>query len=97
MLVGKRRKRIGKADIVRFVALLGNLSISEMSVPVGGILETVIPLGREHGLSVYDAAYLDVAVRTGLALATADGPLESAARKAGVVIWTARKGGKGKR
>ncbi len=97
MLVGKRRKRIGKADIVRFVALLGNLSISEMSVPVGGILETVIPLGREHGLSAYDAAYLDVAVRTGLALATADGPLEGAARKAGVVIWTARKGGKGKR
>ena len=97
VLVGERRKHIGKADIVRFVALLGNLSISEMSVPVGGILETVIPLGREHGLSAYDAAYLDVAVRTGLALATADGPLEGAARKAGIVIWTSRKGGKGKR
>jgi predicted nucleic acid-binding protein len=65
VLVAERRKRIGKADIVRFVALLGNLSISEMSVPVGGILETVIPLAREHGLSAYDAAYLDVAVRTG--------------------------------
>ena len=97
VLVAERRKRIGKVDIVRFVALLGNLSISELSVPVGGILETVIPLAREHGLSAYDAAYLDVAVRTGLALATADGRLEGAARKAGVVIWTARKGGKGKR
>jgi predicted nucleic acid-binding protein len=97
VLVAERRKRIGKADIVRFVALLGNLSISEMSVPVGGILETVIPLAREHGLSAYDAAYLDVAVRTGLTLATADGQLEGAARKAGVVIWAARRGGKGKR
>lgn len=73
VLVAERRKRIGKADIVRFVTLLGQLSISELSVPIGGILETVIPLAREYGLSAYDAAYLDVAVRTGLALATARG------------------------
>jgi predicted nucleic acid-binding protein len=45
-------------------------------------------LATEHGLSVYDAAYLDLAQRRQLVLGCADGPLRKAARRSGVRLWT---------
>jgi predicted nucleic acid-binding protein len=42
---------------------------------------------REYGLSAYDAAYLDVAVRHAVPLATLDSTLQEAGRKAGIEIF----------
>ena len=89
LLVGERRKRLGQAEIVRFVDLLEDLPLEEVSVPVPGQIRGVLPLGREYGLSAYDATYLDVAIRHGADLATADDALEKAARKAGIAILCA--------
>lgn len=44
-------------------------------------------LAAAHQLSVYDAAYLELAVRRGLVLGCKDGPLRTAARHAGVSLW----------
>ncbi len=44
-------------------------------------------LAAAHRLSVYDAAYLELALRRGLALGCKDGPLRAAARHAGVSLW----------
>jgi len=44
-------------------------------------------LASAHALSVYDAAYLELAQRKGLSLACKDGPLRRAARQAGVALW----------
>jgi predicted nucleic acid-binding protein len=41
-----------------------------------------------YRLSVYDAAYLELAQRRQLSLACKDGPLRSAAKQAGVTLWT---------
>jgi predicted nucleic acid-binding protein len=43
-------------------------------------------LCRKHGLTAYDAAYLELAMRNRIALATADGALERAARAEGIEI-----------
>ncbi len=86
LLVGERRKRLGQAEIVRFVDLLESLSVEEVSVPVSTQIAGILPLGREYGLSAYDTSYLDVAIRRGADLATADDALERAARKAGIAI-----------
>jgi predicted nucleic acid-binding protein len=43
-------------------------------------------LAEEYGLSAYDAAYLELALRRGLRLATFDQQMISAARKAGIRI-----------
>lgn len=86
LLVGERRKRLSQAEIVRFVDLLEDLPIEEVSVPVPAQIRGILPLGREYGLSAYDTAYLDVAIRHGADLATADDALEKAARKAGIEI-----------
>ena len=42
------------------------------------------PIAREYGLSLYDASYLELAIRKGLPLATKDTSLADAAREAGV-------------
>ena len=44
-------------------------------------------LAVTHQLSVYDAAYLELAVRKRLMLGCKDGPLRSAATHAGVRLW----------
>jgi predicted nucleic acid-binding protein len=44
-------------------------------------------LAAAHQLSVYDAAYLELAQRRTLALGCKDGPLRTAARHAGVSLW----------
>jgi predicted nucleic acid-binding protein len=45
-------------------------------------------LAAAHQLSVYDAAYLELAARRRLVLGCKDGPLRAAARHAGVSLWT---------
>ena len=44
-------------------------------------------LAAAHRLSVYDAAYLELATRRRLVLGCKDGPLRAAARQAGVSLW----------
>ena len=44
-------------------------------------------LASAHQLSVYDAAYLELAQRRRLALGCRDGPLRKAAKRAGVDLW----------
>lgn len=44
-------------------------------------------LAVAHQLSIYDAAYLELALRRRLVLGCKDGPLRKAARHAGVSLW----------
>jgi predicted nucleic acid-binding protein len=44
-------------------------------------------LAAAHQLSVYDAAYLELAQRRKLLLGCKDGPLRKAAKDAGVTVW----------
>lgn len=47
-----------------------------------------LKLALRHGLSSYDAAYLDLAMRLGLPIAAKDGALHAAALRAGVGVVT---------
>ena len=84
VLVGERSKRLRQPEIRRFTTLLGNLSPLQDAQPVGDHIATVLPLAREYGLSAYDAAYLELALRHDAPLATLDARLRKAALKAGI-------------
>jgi predicted nucleic acid-binding protein len=86
VIVAERRKRIGPPEVRRFVELLEGLTIHEDSLPVIGNISNILPLAREYGLSAYDTAYLDVAMRHRAPLATLDAGLAKASRKAGVEL-----------
>jgi predicted nucleic acid-binding protein len=80
----ERRRRMSEAQVARFVELLQQLPIHVDTAPVE--MAAVIAASRQHGLSAYDSAYLLLAERLGVALATLDDALASAARAAGVTV-----------
>jgi len=84
VLVGERRKRLKRPDILRFVTLLEGLSILQESQPMSDSINNVLPLARDCELSAYDAAYLELALRRGAPMATLDLNLRKAAKRVGV-------------
>jgi predicted nucleic acid-binding protein len=84
LLVGERRKRATEAKVTTFLELLGSLPITLDDDTATRAWQKSIHLARGHRLSVYDAAYLEIALRRGLALATLDDRLAHAAEAAGV-------------
>ncbi|MBX9624519.1 MAG: type II toxin-antitoxin system VapC family toxin [Gemmataceae bacterium] len=87
LLVGERRKRVTAEKTARFVALLGTLAIRADDESASRVWTDTIALARRHGLTVYDAAYLELAVRLAAPLATLDKQLLAAAPAANVPIF----------
>jgi predicted nucleic acid-binding protein len=85
LLVGERRERATEAKVTTFLTLLSSLPIKIDDETAIRAWTEALPLARAHQLSVYDAGYLELAVRLGLPLASLDEPLLAAAKHAGVV------------
>jgi predicted nucleic acid-binding protein len=88
LLVGERRKRTTEVKVLQFLAEVRTMPIvvDEQTAPRAW-RETLV-LARTHQLSVYDAAYLELASRRGLPLATLDRKLKAAAAAVGVPLFT---------
>jgi predicted nucleic acid-binding protein len=87
LLVGERRHRTTPADAARFLAILGTFPIIVDDETVARAWAETMHLARSHNLSAYDAAYLELAIRRGLALATLDARLKTAAQAVGVALF----------
>lgn len=87
LVVGERRQRLTTSDIARFFELLKGLSIETDTQTASRALSDTLQLARTHGLSAYDAAYLELAMREGLVLTTLDGRLKNAAAAVGVKVF----------
>jgi predicted nucleic acid-binding protein len=88
LLVAERHRRLRHADATRFLTLLSALPFEiDAALPVGSV-SSLRTLAREHRLSAYDTAYLDLAIREGVPLATRDTALRNAARAAAVRLFT---------
>lgn len=88
LILAERRKRLTEADGIQLRELYGMLPIKTDVIIGLDTIERLRTLAREYRLSAYDAAYLELALRRGLRLATLDQNLQSAARKAGVrILW----------
>lgn len=84
LLVAMRRGRITRDDWIQIRDNLNALPIDIDPVSYERVLGTVLSVADERGLSVYDAMYLELALRRGLPLATLDQRLIEAANAAGV-------------
>jgi predicted nucleic acid-binding protein len=84
VLMGLRRGRISRADAEGFLDSLADLNI-HLADPVS--YDAVFKLAETNGLTVYDAAYLDLAIREGAELATLDDALRKASVKAGISLY----------
>ena len=84
VLIGaEKRERIDEAGITQF---LGALEVFEINTDSETMVKAWNPtrsLAQQHGLTSYDAAYLELALRKGLPLATLDKSLIKAVKKSG--------------
>ena len=80
-LLGVRRNRITEAEMVAFLSRLENMIIGFAALPETA---AVFALANRHRLSFYDAAYVELAMREGCALATLDEAIAKAARAEGI-------------
>ncbi len=90
LLVAERRSRITPAQSIRAIALLQALPIFTDANPSQQLMSATLDLARTHKLSAYDAAYLELALREGFALATLDKRLTQAAQECGVELFASR-------
>jgi predicted nucleic acid-binding protein len=88
LLAGERRKRLSLAQVTSVLERIGVLPISVEPVRTDLAFVQVLAVARQHQLSEYDAAYLELALRQALPLATLDESLQRAARTAGVALVT---------
>ncbi len=83
LVVNERRARIDRVGSTRFLMRLRELRLQRDD---NHDEETVMELAREYALSVYDASYLETALRRGDDLATLDRALAAAATDEGVTV-----------
>ncbi len=86
LLVGERRGRITQAQTAQALLLLDALDILVDHNTENQAFSATLTLGREQGLAAYDAAYLELAMRLQLPLATLDERLAAAANRCGIVV-----------
>jgi predicted nucleic acid-binding protein len=83
LLVGERRRVVTEAQVIDYLNRLYRLPIDTDDAAPASRRDMVMAMGREYGLSAYDATYLDLALRTNAMLATFDMKLADAMRRAG--------------
>jgi len=83
LIVAERRGRMSREHVDQAVETIGELGIVLDTAPSSA---AVVGLCRRHGLTAYDALYLDLALRETADLATLDAALAKAARAEGVEV-----------
>ena len=86
LLVAVRRKLMTDAQRKSALILLSRLNVLVDADMAALAWTKISDLAAGYTLSVYDAAYLELAVRKRLPLASRDEPLRAAARKSGVNV-----------
>ena len=81
LLMAERRGRITAEQVVQALSLVNALPLEEDEETAEQIPVRTLTLARQHGLTIYDAAYLELAQRRGAILATFDQQLLKAAAK----------------
>ena len=87
LLVGQRRKRNTESEAAGFLHRLSVLPIELDGQTAAHAWSKTIALARMYSLSAYDAAYLELAMRHRVPLATLDEELKKAATAAGIAIF----------
>ena len=86
LAMAEKRKRITPQGSQQFLQLLSILDIQVDDDAPRRAFDHLLPLCRTHGLTSYDAAYLDLSIRRQIPLATLDDALRKAATTLGLPV-----------
>jgi len=87
LLGAEKRKDTTTGEVERFIAQLESLPLHVDPLTANQSFNRVMTLARAYKLTSYDAAYLELAIREGLPIATLDKDLIKASKKADVEIY----------
>lgn len=87
-LIGERRKRLSFTEVAAFLQRLADMPITIEQVRIDRAFGQILTVARQEQLTEYDAAYLELASREALPLATLDQRLKRAAQNAGIALVT---------
>ncbi len=87
LLAAENRGNTTFGETERFISQLENLPLHVDPLTARQSFTRIMSLARAYNLSSYDAAYLELAIRNALPLATLDKDLIKAANQAGVPIY----------
>lgn len=88
LLMAQRRRRLTRIRAQQILSLVERLPLQFDDSPLS--VTRLFELASSHGLTAYDAAYLELAQRRALELATLDRELARAAERAQIPLFTAR-------
>lgn len=86
LLLAQKKKRVTSLQVTSFVDALSALSITVDSSTTTRAMHSIYALAEKTKLTIYDAAYLELALREKIPLATLDRDLRSAAKKVGIEL-----------
>lgn len=86
VLVAERKQRVSSNFAVEQLAMIGELPLIIDAETSGRVRTDTYQLAKAERLTVYDATYLELALRLGAKLATLDRDLAAAARRRGVNV-----------
>jgi predicted nucleic acid-binding protein len=86
LIAAERTGRVSAADLKENIAKLQSLDVEVDDEMPARSFTDILHLARQHRLTSYDAAYLELALRRKLPLATKDKQLQETARRAGVAL-----------
>jgi predicted nucleic acid-binding protein len=86
LVLSERTKRLSPAQRLEKTSLLQRLNTELDETAHREAWSTTAALAREHKLTLYDATYLEMAIRLNLPLGTLDSELRTAAKKLGVPL-----------
>ena len=87
LITAEKRAELETGDVERFIAQLESLPIQVDPMTAHQGFSRTLSLSKAYKLSSYDAAYLELAIREGLPIATLNKDLLKAAKKANVTIY----------
>jgi predicted nucleic acid-binding protein len=87
LLTAEKQGKLQPGEVERFITQLENLPIQVDALTAHQAFNRTLSLSRAYKLSSYDAAYLELAIRLGLPLATLDKDLRKAAKQTRVALY----------
>jgi predicted nucleic acid-binding protein len=86
LLIYERRRQITTAERISAIGFYADLPIETDTQTAERAWGTAFELALAHKLTIYDAGYLELSLRSGLPLATLDQALGKAASSLGVTV-----------
>jgi predicted nucleic acid-binding protein len=87
LVLGERRRRSTEADASKWLRYLQMLPIRVDDETAARAWSDILHVARSYGLSAHDAAYLELAIRLGLPVASLDDKLKAATASAGLAEY----------